>query len=237
MDGKQLLGLSKNLNVLYIEDDPSCNEETFELLSDFFNKVDTAFDGREGFDKYYEYFKINNKYYDLVITDINMPRMNGISLCKNIYELNEEQPIIVVSAHNDSEYLMELINIGIERFLLKPFNHKDIIDVVCNVLKKRTATENKVVIGEEFIWNKENETLIKDNEIVKLTQKELELLKLFIKNGSRISLTQEIFNYVWDDDSSIATTDALKSLLSRLRKKLGGIKIESIYNLGYRLNF
>jgi len=166
-----------------------------------------------------------------------MPKMDGIELSKEIFKINPDQIIIVISAYSESQYLMDLINIGVEKFLLKPFSYKEIISILYDVIVKKTQVTNQVDIGNGFIWDKDNETLTKDSSNIKLTIKELELLKLFIKNHSRVSLTQEIFNHVWSDDSSVATQDALKALLSRLRKKLDGVKIESIYNLGYKLIF
>jgi len=234
---KNIFNLTKNLNVLYVEDDVAFNTQTKEVLEDFFPLVDTSFNGEDGLKLYKKYYKNNNKYYDLVISDLNMPKMDGITLTKNIYDINENQAVIIVSAYNESEYLVELINIGVERFLQKPFKQEQLLEVLFHILDKKSENTNRTELTTDLIWDWENEVLTFQDEIIKLTKKELELLKLLIKNGSKISTTAEIFNKVWSDDNSIATTDSLKMHISRLRKKLNGIDLEVIYNIGYRLNF
>ena len=113
---------SKNINVLYVEDDINVRKETAELLQDIFEKpISIAVDGKDGFNKYMEYYKNNNEYFDLILTDIMMPNINGIDLTKMIYDKNPNQSVIVISAYNDSDNLLRLVNIGIEQFVLKPF--------------------------------------------------------------------------------------------------------------------
>jgi len=120
MNLKNLLSKSKNIDVLYVEDDKNIRNDTHEVLNDIFLSVDSEKDGVEGFNKYMQYHKDNQKFYDLVISDIKMPNKNGITLCKDIFKINSSQIIIIISAHNDSEYLVELINLGISHFIQKP---------------------------------------------------------------------------------------------------------------------
>jgi DNA-binding response OmpR family regulator len=234
---KELFDLTKNLDVLYVEDDIDFNAQTKEILEDFFALVDTSFNGLEGLHLYNQYFEKNGKHYDIVISDLNMPKMDGITLTKEIYSINKNQPVIIISAYNESSYLVELINIGVEKFLQKPFRHEQLLDVLFNTLHKKIKDSSILKLTPYLIWNKQDEILIHQDEIVKLTKKELELLKLLIKNRSKISTFQEIFNVAWSDEYSIATKDSLKMHISRLRKKLVGIDLEVVYNIGYRLNF
>jgi len=120
MNLKNLLSKSKYIDVLYVEDDEDIRNDTHEVLNDIFLKVDSECDGADGLDKYIQYHKETSKYYDLVISDIKMPNKNGITLCKDIFKINSSQIIIIISAHNDSEYLVELINLGISHFIQKP---------------------------------------------------------------------------------------------------------------------
>ena len=239
----ELYNQTKNLKVLYVEDDKNFQKETCEILEYFFSDVDLAYDGKDGLEKYLSYFKTNNKYYDIVITDINMPNMNGIELSKEIYKYNDQQSIIVISAHDESHYLMELVNMGIEQFLQKPIVYDKILEVLNNVSKKilsnSTDTPDATIVklDENIIWDKKQNILFNKNEPIKLTKKELLLIKLFIKNNNSISTFDEIFDLLWEDEPQLASPETLLPIISRFRKKLPNNNIENIYGVGYRLNF
>jgi len=163
---KNLLEKSKYVDVLYVEDDPDIRNETKEVLSDIFLKVDAEKDGVEGLQQYIDYHKDNHKYYDLVISDIKMPNKNGISLCNDIFEVNSSQIIIIISAHNDSEYLIDLINLGVSYFIQKPLE-------LNNAFKVFDATSN-IIYSSKLIeeYNKKIENI---NHELKLLNDDLEI--------------------------------------------------------------
>jgi DNA-binding response OmpR family regulator len=240
---KELHKLTKNLSILFVEDDSDFQKETCEVLNYFFDKIDLACNGKDGLEKYLSYFSKHSKYYDIVISDINMPKMNGIELSKTIFTYNETQPIIVISAHDESQYLIELLNIGVEHFLMKPIEYDKTLEAlskVSNKIKKTLDTEIKTTtftLDDMFSWDDSKSLLFNKNENVKLTKKETLLMQLFIKNGTRFSTTQEICNLLWVGEVHMLSEDALLPILSRFRKKLPKNIIENIYGLGYRLNF
>ncbi len=245
IENNELYKLSKDLKVLYVEDDESFQKETCEVLDYFFDTVDLACDGQEAFDKYILFEKENSKYYDIVFTDISMPNMDGIELTKAIYEQNIEQAIVIISAHDESHYLLELVNIGIEQFLQKPIVYDKILEVIYNTSKKIVKSlEDELVeedttiikLAENSFWNKETLVLKTENQEVKLTKKETLLMQLFIKNSSKISTDEEIFSILWDDKVHLASVETLTPIISRFRKKLP-LQIENVYGLGYRFIF
>lgn len=129
---KEMLQHTKELHVLYIEDDKDLRESTTDLFENYFQYLETAEDGEDALRKYENFYKKNTQHYDLIITDINMPRMNGIAMSKAILQANPQQNIIVLSAYNDADKLQELINIGISNFIHKPIK----IDAFTDALKK-----------------------------------------------------------------------------------------------------
>ena len=129
MNIQNLLHKSKYVDVLYVEDDTPIRNATTGMLNDIFQSVDTAEDGIEGLQKYCQFQKESGKFYDIVISDIEMPNKNGISLCEDIFEINSTQIIIIISAHNDSLYLIDLINQGINHFILKPIEMNNALKV------------------------------------------------------------------------------------------------------------
>jgi len=234
--------LTKNFTILYVEDDKSFLRETSEVFSDFFFRVDTATNGAEALEKYKDYFTQEKKHYDIVITDINMPVMNGIELTKEIYKIEETQPIIVISAHNDAPYLLELVNLGIEQFLLKPIDFDTLLGILhnttCKLFANNPCNKNTKIISlkDDISWDKELSLLYNGENIIKLSKNETLLMEIFIKNECKISTLQEITSTLYDEHKE-NPSDILKPLVSRLRKKMIPQPIESVYSLGYRLVF
>ncbi|MGM0518443.1 MAG: response regulator transcription factor [Campylobacterota bacterium] len=247
MDYVLLEEYAKDISVLFVEDDESIRKETTELLSDIFQKdIVTAVDGKEGFEKYMDYYEKHGKYYDLVITDIKMPNLDGIELTKLIYKQNEDQSLIVLSAHNESEYLMELVNIGISQFILKPIDFDNFIDIIFKVSRhihlnkyenRDTKTSSTIMLASNLKWDTNIKQLIVDEEIIKLTKKESMLIDLLLRFPEKTHTNEEILIYLWSDETDkIPDISNLKNIISRLRKKIPQLDIENIYSFGYRIN-
>lgn len=236
---------AKNITLLFVEDDEVIRKEINDLLSDIFCQVDLAVDGEDGIKKYQNYHQINGKHYDLVITDIKMPKINGIELTRMIYEQNDNQPLIVLSAHDESKYLIELINMGISQFIQKPLEINNFVQIIYKISKdifeSQTQTQviqsNLVELNESTVWDKETKKLRIQDEDVKLSKKELLILDCLLQVKDKICTVDEIITYVWKDELH-ATPDVqnLNNIIARLRKKMPDVHIENIYGLGYKIN-
>jgi len=121
---------AKDCSVLYVEDDKLIREQTISFLGRFFPIIESAEDGLQGLQKY------KKGSYDIVISDINMPNLNGIEMIAGIREINMNQIVLVTSAHNDSENLINLINLSVTRFVLKPFNNKLFLTMLYKIAKE-----------------------------------------------------------------------------------------------------
>lgn len=235
---------AKDINVLIVEDDDDIRKEINELLLNVFSKVDLAVDGKDAYEKYLNFNKENKKYYDLIITDIKMPNLDGIALSKKIYEINKEQELVVLSAYNDKEYLLKLINLGISQFITKPIDIDKFIVLIYTLCEKiyfKTSKEKieeieLIKINEALLWNKNTKKLYLDEIIIKITKKELLLIDLLIKDEKTHTI-EEITRILWlEDDEIVADAKNLKNIISRLRKKIPKLDIENVYGFGYRLN-
>ena len=131
-----LMNQGQNLVILYVEDDQNIREEMSEILEDIFSEIILAKNGEEGLEKFESYKKERGAYPDIVITDITMPKSSGIEMSKKILAQNSEQSIIVISAHNETVHLLELINMGIEYYLLKPIKSKQFLETLQRAIKK-----------------------------------------------------------------------------------------------------
>ena len=127
---KELTIFSKNLKILYVEDNQEAREQTIKMLKNFFDDIIVGIDGEDGLDKFIEH----KKTLDIIITDINMPNMNGIDMLKNIRELDKEIPCLVLSAYNEAEFFLDTINLGIDGYVLKPININHFIAILSKTI-------------------------------------------------------------------------------------------------------
>ena len=132
----ELVKLSHGLSVLYVEDDEKIRKEMYEILNDFFHVVILAKNGEDGLEKFEHCKKETDAYPDIIITDISMPKCNGVDMCKKVLERNPEQLIVVLSAHDKGHYLLELINIGIDYYLVKPIHSEQLVQTLQRAAKK-----------------------------------------------------------------------------------------------------
>lgn len=121
-----LKGLLKKLNILYVEDDENIRNELTLLLKNFVGEVYSAYDGQNG----YEIFTQNEQNIDLILSDINMPRLTGIEMMQNIRKLNSTVPVIFATAYSDSAFLTEAIKIRVYDYIIKPINIRNLLTIL-----------------------------------------------------------------------------------------------------------
>lgn len=150
VDAIELQKATSSMNILYVEDDLEVQNNTKMIFEDLFKKVDVACDGIEGLAMYKKHD------YDIVITDINMPKMNGIELVEEIKKINIQQAIIIVSAHNETEFFINGIEKGIDGYILKPINYDQLFDILYKVT---LIVKNQ---KENIIYKESMEILVKE---------------------------------------------------------------------------
>lgn len=126
---REIVKLSSNLHILYVEDDDTLREKSILMFQNIFKSVEGANNGLEAFAKYKKQLAENTPY-DIVITDINMPIMDGLELSSSILELHPIQKILAISAYNDSDKLEALIDIGVTNYIHKPVTLERLLSVV-----------------------------------------------------------------------------------------------------------
>jgi DNA-binding response OmpR family regulator len=240
MDFQLLYDETKNLDLLFVEDYAELRENSIEILDNYFAYCEGAVDGKAGLEQYSAYYKKKKKYFDLIITDIKMPEMDGITLVEEIYKINPQQPIIVLSAHHESEYLLTLINIGIEQFITKPIDHDNMLSIlykVCTKINHKDRLQiqnNRIIFDDTSYYDKEKGAFYHDNKLIKLTKNELLFLKLVSENVEKIYSNEELMHF-FEYEGVLISKDNIRSLVAKLRKKLPINCIESVYGVGYKL--
>ena len=241
MDYKTLFEKTRDMTVLLVEDYEPLRNDMEEIFEDLFRTVAVASDGKEGLELYHAFYAKHDKYFDIVITDIQMPLMNGVELSKAIHDVTPEQQIIVLSAHTDSDYLLELINTNIAQFLTKPIEHDPLMEVLCMVSNKVNANrehapEDIVLIdlGEDFVWDTETSVLQKGETVIALTRNEILLMQLLVRKKEQICTNEDILNDFYANNIDISEA-SIRNMVFKLRKKLPKSAISSIYGMGYKL--
>ena len=233
-NSKELLQYTQNLNLLFAEDHKELRESTTEILKNFFNSVDAVDDG----DKALELYQQNE--YDIILTDIRMPNMDGIELTKKIYEINPQQSIIILSAHDESKHLIPLINLGVSQFIKKPIDYQELIEALVKVSKAFLnkekniyAPSNIISLDAQYRYDRENRLLLKENETIYLTKYEIIFLDILTSQTGKIFSNEDIVNYYLTQEENIDAQN-IRKLVSKLRKKVPENSIESVYGIGYR---
>jgi DNA-binding response OmpR family regulator len=238
VDPQELFLISANKTILFVEDDSILRQSAKIMFKELFDLVDTAQDGLDALEKYQDYYHRHHKYYDIVISDIKMPLMDGIELTKQIYDLNKDQRVMIISAHDDSHYLIELINLGIESFIQKPFTTADILSKIYSVCQEIESSALKEVIAlkDNYIWCHNEQCIRHHDQEIKLTKNEKRLLYLLFSNPMKTFKAHELYEFIGKESDEECNINSLKSLIKRLRKKIPSPLIENVYAQGYKIN-
>lgn len=227
---KLITTISKNMQVLYVEDNKEAQMQTIKMLENFFVNITVANNGQEGLKLY------KDKQFHIIFTDIEMPVMNGISMIEKIRETDEDIPIVIFSAYDKSEYFLKMINAGIDGYILKPYDLKQIIEVITKIVMRfdiEVRFKNKIKLYDDFYWDKQKCELTKDDKNIKLTKNEIKLFEILSSSKDRIMSNEDIEEYIFDDE--ILDNKRVRNLVSRLKAKLGTSLVEANYGNGYKL--
>ena len=218
----------KDFKILFVEDEKKIREHLTNTLKYLVEEVREASSGIEGLHILDEFCP------DIIITDIEMPEMNGIEFIKEIRKTDRNVCIIVLTAYTDNEYLLELIDMHIEHYIVKPMNFEKLLDVLQKCEQSISEQKNiQHLLPLDYSYDENKKILTYKNELIKLTKKEILFLELLFKNSFRIVSYDEINLHVWEE--SVMTESSIRSLVKNLRRKLPVDLIENLSGVGYKL--
>jgi DNA-binding response OmpR family regulator len=218
----------KNIKILYVEDDDIARENGVEYLENYFENIYEASDAIKALQLYEKYKP------DIIITDIQMPKLNGLEFVKRIRQKDKKTQIIIITAFCDKDYLLKAIELGLVKYLVKPVNEKEFEEALYLCINSLEENETNIIkLDENSYFDTFNKNLFINSEIVKLRTKEILFLELLIKNSNRYVSYEEIENYVWCD--SVMTKDALKTLVKNIKTKIPKKLILNLTNSGYKI--
>ena len=225
--------MSKNLNspkykLLYIEDNATTRLFTSMFLKPHFKEVIEATNGEEALALYKEHNP------DMIITDIEMPKMNGLEFCREIRKKDIETPIIITTAYTSVEYLLEAVSLNLIKYLGKPLKEEELLEALESCFERLESQNPSVVqLTKEITYDTFNHSLSTKDKIIHISASESLLLDILIKNSTRVVSYVEIENFVWSD--TYMTKDSLRSLVRKVRKSIGKEVIENVSKTGYRI--
>jgi DNA-binding response OmpR family regulator len=224
----------KNYSILIVEDDVTALESLATLLGRYFDHVYTAHNGYDGYDL------IVSHKIDLILTDMRMPHQDGADFIKRLREAELPIPVIFMSAHTDPKTLLRVIPLQIVDYLVKPIKIEEVLALCETVLKKQSLalaefhlTKFNYRFPNKTEINLKSKTLTREGREISLTKKELELLTLLIKSRHSVLSKVQIEYFLWDGES--VSESSVKTLMKKLRSKIGEDSIETISNMGYKI--
>ena len=225
MEEEQLEELKK-LSILCVEDEDGIRKRVINTLKYYFDDIYEASSGEEGYQSYQENLP------DIVFTDIQMSDGDGIELVKRIRETDNTTKIIVLTAYSSEDYLLSLINLNINHFILKPLNIKKLQEVLTKILKEKFNSTLEISSGV-FLDLSTREVKFGDKKVL-VRRRERDFLALLYENKNRCVTTYfQIEERIWEN--STMTTSALKTFIKEFRQRIPVNIIANVPQIGYKL--
>ncbi len=222
------------MKILLVEDDSRIATAIAEALRDQHYVVEVAHDGELGLTF------AETGTFDLIVLDLMLPKLDGISLCKQLRQSGNQTPVLMLTARDASADKVLGLDVGADDYVIKPFDLPELLARIRALLRRGNVTFSPILEWENLTLNT-NECLVmyRDSPLL-LTPKEYALLELFLRNGSRVLSRSAILERVWAFED-MPGEETVKVHLRSLRQKLKAAGappnlIETVYGLGYRLN-
>ncbi|MCH9812907.1 MAG: response regulator transcription factor [Epsilonproteobacteria bacterium] len=218
----------KDKTILLVEDEKIIRDNLASMLGYFFKEVYTTGDGFDAIDRYERYLP------DIIMTDLKMPNMGGFELLHALQKRGSTAYMIIVSAHTDTDLLVNAIHKGVDRYLIKPVTEKALFEAFNAYVKKLNhAMPQTIDLLSQVQFSPDKNEIMVENQKVHLNKKESLLLKLFCSDSAKTFTYEEIEYQVWGSQSM--SLPAIRSVVRDLRKKIGSEFITNVSGIGYQL--
>ena len=211
----------KGKTALYIEDELDVLRNISTLLRNFFQELYIAVDGESGYQLFLE------KKIDVLLIDIELPKMNGIDFIKKVRETNKDIPIIIISAYTKTDYLLESIDLDIDKYIVKPLTSKKIHELLTR-LDSHFSDDDIQELVTNITLHKRKSTLCVYGFEYPLTKRELGFLNIL---ADKKTIHYDECQALWEDVTP--SKNAIRSFIKQLRKKLPADLIKNNNQIGY----
>ncbi len=223
------------MKALLLEDDIILSKEIISFLKSMNIDCDAVFDG----EVFFRQQKLDS--YDIFLLDINVPKLNGLDVCKKIRTTDTATPILMLTAYRDIQDKMDAFTIGADDYLVKPFHFDELYIRILALLRRSSAPQEKkdVIIIKDLEINTKELKVKRNGQVIELTPKEYQLLLILAKANGRVLSKQAISEQIWDVhfDSNLNTIEVY---INFIRKKIDKDHAEKLIltrsGFGYFLN-
>jgi DNA-binding response OmpR family regulator len=212
--------MSYKTRVLLAEDEKDARDILTFYLNNLFDVVDVVKNGEEGY-KLYKKTISGGDTYDLVITDIKMPKVDGLSMVEEMTKLNKNQKYIIVSAYKDEEYLFRAIGLNIAGYFVKPLDIDKMMELLKKIkedMLKNRSSNNFIKLNDTYRYDIDSRSLYRNDENIKFSKKESLLIETLIKNIDKIVDNEVLKKSVWQDKEVSDST--LRTTMKRVKDKI-----------------
>lgn len=222
------------MKILLVEDDERIVGSLAEALTDQHYAVDTAIDGQVAWEL------LQTFPYDLVVLDLMLPRLDGISLCEQLRRSGYSMPVLMLTARDTSTEKVLGLDAGADDYVVKPFDLKELLARIRALLRRGNSALPPVLAWGDLHLNPATCEVVYADQLLSLTPKEYSLLELFLRNSGRVLSQNDILDHLWSSEDPPGK-ETVKVHVRGLRQKLKAAGatdnlIETVYGLGYRLN-
>jgi len=222
--------LIEDVSVLIAEDEEELREYLSEYLRIFFKHVYVAKCGHEAYIRYLD------KRPDILLSDINMPNLDGLSMISQIRARDKKIKIIVMSAHSEQEKLLHAVELNLVTYLIKPIQTEKLKSVLMEIVETIRSSSERVYLGHDLFWDTKSRTLMLNGEEIVLKEREAMVVQLLASHLNHAVSYESIFYHIYAAQSEKEFSQyAITSLMKRLRSKLPKDTIHNEYGSGYKI--
>ena len=221
--------LEENVSILVAEDEEELREYLVEYLQLFFQNVYSAGCGQEAYKIYLD------KKPNIILSDINMPNLDGLSMISKIRKKDLTTKIIIMSAHSDTEKLLRAVELHLVTYLVKPIKIERLKEVLFDTVASIKLSSTRVNLGSDIYWDKVENRLYLNAEHIVLKERESMLMELLCSNLNSAFTNENIFHHLYANSDKEYSEYAITSLIKRLRSKLPKNIIQNEYGSGYKI--
>ena len=222
---ESLLEQLKNYTILCVEDEDVIRKGVVNTLKYYFKDVLEASNAQDGYDLYLEYKP------DIILSDIEMPKKNGIKMIEEIRQNDLSTLVVMITAYSSEEYLMDLINLRVSHYILKPISSESLLGGIIKAFGDKL--DKKLNFTHDLYIDMKSYALFYQNEQVPLRKRDIEFLLLLYKNRNHVLTYDLIEENLWKDKSM--SISALKTFIKEFRQRMPLDIIENILQVGYKL--